>query len=228
MMRSFLHSLIRFLFTVLARVCADGLENIPGQGPGILAANHLSRLDSPLIFSLVDRTDLTALVADEYQKVFFTHWLVNAVNGIWINREQADLRALRVACSFLEQGGLLGIAPEGTRSKTGALMQAKTGRGLPGRAQPGSGDPGGDLGQRDGYQPISTLTPTRVAHPFWRAVFAAHARAWQAQRRFAAKYRRNYAQDCGDAPAGLSRSLCGSPTLKSVENRSKSLSAQHK
>jgi len=127
MIRSLLHSLVRFLFAVLARVHVTGLEHIPRQGPGILAANHLSRLDSPLIFCLVERSDLTALVADTYQKFWIIRWLVSAVNGIWINREQADLKALRAASNLLEQGGLLGIAPEGTRSKTGGLMQAKTG-----------------------------------------------------------------------------------------------------
>lgn len=127
MMRSLLHSLIRFLFRSLCRLCIEGIENVPEEGPAILATNHLSRLDSPLIFSMLDRKDLTALVADKYQRHFFFNWLINSLQGIWINREQADLGALRRALEHLERGGILGIAPEGTRSKTGALMEAKTG-----------------------------------------------------------------------------------------------------
>jgi 1-acyl-sn-glycerol-3-phosphate acyltransferase len=127
MLRALIRSIIRLLFRLLSRQDVLGLENIPPTGPGILAANHLGRLDSPLIFSLVERTNITSLVADKYQNNFLLRPLVNAVHGIWINREQADFRALRLALDYIENGGMLGIAPEGTRSRTGALMPAKTG-----------------------------------------------------------------------------------------------------
>jgi 1-acyl-sn-glycerol-3-phosphate acyltransferase len=127
MLRKFLHSLVRFLFGTLAHLRVEGLENIPLKGGCILASNHLSRLDPPLVFAIVDREDVTALVADKYQKNPFFHLLIKSVNGIWLNREQADFQALRVARDFLQGGGVLGIAPEGTRSKTGGLIPAKTG-----------------------------------------------------------------------------------------------------
>jgi 1-acyl-sn-glycerol-3-phosphate acyltransferase len=127
MLRTLLRSIVRLLFRLLSRLDVQGLENIPPTGPGILAANHLGRLDSPLMFSVLDRTDITSLVADKYQHNRLLRPLVNAVHGIWINREQADFRALRQALDYIEGGGMLGIAPEGTRSQTGALMPAKTG-----------------------------------------------------------------------------------------------------
>jgi len=135
MLRALLRSIVRLLFKLLSRLDVQGLENIPLTGPGILAANHLGRLDSPLLFNLVDRTDITSLVADKYQNNPLLRPLVNAVHGIWINREQADFRALRRALDYIKDGGLLGIAPEGTRSRTGTLMPAKTGAAyLAGRA----------------------------------------------------------------------------------------------
>jgi 1-acyl-sn-glycerol-3-phosphate acyltransferase len=79
---------------------------------------------------LVNRKDLTGMVADKYLKhkrYFWIRPLVEAVNGIWINREQADFQALRSARDYLKAGYALGIAPEGTRSHTGALIPAKTG-----------------------------------------------------------------------------------------------------
>ena len=127
MLRAFLHSLVHILLFLLARLDAQGLENIPPSGPAVLAANHPSRLDPPLIFGLVERRDITALVADKYKKYPLIRPLVIAVGGIWINREQADFHALREAVDYLKQGGLLGVAPEGTRSRTGALTTAKTG-----------------------------------------------------------------------------------------------------
>ena len=127
MLRAILRSLIRFLFVTLTRLDLEGLEHIPGQGPAILAANHVSLIDAPLVFMLLRRSDATGLVADKYLKNPFLRWLVNRVKGIWINRESADFRALRQAVEYLKQGGLLGIAPEGTRSRSSTLTPAKTG-----------------------------------------------------------------------------------------------------
>lgn len=125
--RKVLKSVIGFIFNLLARLDVIGLEHVPLVGGCILAPNHLSRIDPALVFSLVNRDDMTALVADKYLRYPFFRWLVNQVGGIWLQREEADLHALRRAQKFLEEGGLLGVAPEGTRSHTRALIQAKTG-----------------------------------------------------------------------------------------------------
>lgn len=127
MTRRFFRWLFRWLFRLCARLEVQGVENIPAQGGALLAANHLSRLDAPLVFMLIERDDLTGLVADKYKRNAFFSWLVRQVDGIWLNRESADFAALRQASEYLRQGGLLGIAPEGTRSQTGALAPAKTG-----------------------------------------------------------------------------------------------------
>jgi len=127
MLRSILYTIDRLLFVLLSRLEVEGLENIPEQGGAILAANHLSRIDSPLIFGLIERNDVTGLVANKYKNNVFLRPLIEAVHGIWINREQADFQALKAAREYLQNGGLLGIAPEGTRSKTGSMRQAKTG-----------------------------------------------------------------------------------------------------
>jgi 1-acyl-sn-glycerol-3-phosphate acyltransferase len=79
------------------------------------------------VFALIDRPEVTALVADKYKKMPFFRWFINRVGGIWLNRDEADVQALRAARDHLKSGGVLGIAPEGTRSRTGALIPAKTG-----------------------------------------------------------------------------------------------------
>jgi 1-acyl-sn-glycerol-3-phosphate acyltransferase len=126
-LRAILRSVIRFLFALLTQINVEGLENVPQQGSAILAANHQGLIDSRLIFSLIERSDVTGLVADKYKTKPILPWLVTIVDGIWINREEADAHALRAAWDYLKRGGLLGIAPEGTRSHTGALIRAKTG-----------------------------------------------------------------------------------------------------
>jgi len=127
MVRRILHWGIGFLFKVLSRLEVVGLENVPSTGGMILATNHLSILDPPLVFAVVDRKDATALTADKYKKNPLFRWLVEAVDGIWINREEADFGALREARAYLQGGGMLGIAPEGTRSHTGGMIPVKTG-----------------------------------------------------------------------------------------------------
>jgi len=127
MTRRELHSIARMIFKWLFRVTVTGTESLPPDGGYLLAVNHLSRLDPPLIFAILDREDVTALVADKYQKYPVFCWIIETVNGIWITRGEADLSALRQARDFLRGGGVLGIAPEGTRSHAGALIQAKTG-----------------------------------------------------------------------------------------------------
>ncbi len=120
-------SILRVLFRLLTDLEVIGLEKVPLRGGYILATNHLSRLDPPLLFMLIERDDLNALVADKYKKYPFIPWLVNALKGIWINREEADFRALKEARQYLQAGGLLGIAPEGTRSRSKGLLPGKPG-----------------------------------------------------------------------------------------------------
>jgi 1-acyl-sn-glycerol-3-phosphate acyltransferase len=127
MKRKIVHIFANLLFRLFSRVTVTGMNNLPVTGPAILAVNHLSIIDAPLVFAIVSREDLTALVAKDHRKNLFLRFLVNAVNGIWINRDEADTHAVRAAREHLKAGGMLGIAPEGTRSHTGGLAPAKTG-----------------------------------------------------------------------------------------------------
>ncbi|MFU8773233.1 MAG: lysophospholipid acyltransferase family protein, partial [Anaerolineales bacterium] len=115
------------LFRLLARVSVEGKKNLPKDEGYILATNHLSILDAPLVYISLDRYDLTALVAKKHQKNPLLRWIINEIGGIWLNREEADSRALRSAQAHLKDGGVLGIAPEGTRSPNHSLLPAKTG-----------------------------------------------------------------------------------------------------
>jgi len=127
MLRAVLHRVVKLFFRLFSRLHVRGRELIPEQGPAILASNHLSLLDAPLVFGMVERVDLSALVGHTHRKTWWIRFLVEAANSIWINRDAADPHALRLALDHLGRGGLLGIAPEGTRSRTGALIPAKTG-----------------------------------------------------------------------------------------------------
>lgn len=119
--------IFRILFFLFSRVRVEGQSNLPRTGGYIAAANHLSVIEVPLVYCLLNRYDVTGLVAKKHKKNPFFRWLINIMGGIWLNREEIDTRALRTARDHLKNGGVLGIAPEGTRSQTGALIESKTG-----------------------------------------------------------------------------------------------------
>lgn len=127
MKKQTLQKLVSFLLRNLTDTEYFGLENIPEQGGVILAINHLSYMDTPLLLVNPVRPDITALVTTKYKDSKLIGWFVRTAEGIWINRDVADFSAIREAAKALKKGLALGIAPEGTRSKTGGLQEAKPG-----------------------------------------------------------------------------------------------------
>jgi 1-acyl-sn-glycerol-3-phosphate acyltransferase len=126
--RVFIRYVFDFLFWLLTRAEFYGLENAPARGPFLVVTNHLSYVDPPLIFIALRRTDMVALAADIYKKNPLFRWIVETVGGVWVHREGGDRAALRAAIGVLKDGKILGMAPEGTRSKvTHALMRGKGG-----------------------------------------------------------------------------------------------------
>ena len=117
----------RLVLPLFARIDKIGFENLPKTGGALVATNHLGRLDAILGMVLSDREDVIMLVAEKYQKYVFWRWVVKNVDGIWLNRNEADFHALRLVHRRLRQGGILAIAPEGTRSQTEALIFGKPG-----------------------------------------------------------------------------------------------------
>lgn len=121
--------LINFLIILLARVNVEGIENLPATGGYIVVANHLGRMDIPLVYYLLKRDDVILLVAEKYRQYGIVRWLVKRLNALWLDRFSADFKALRQTLDRLNAGGVLVIAPEGTRSPTGALIEGKAGAG---------------------------------------------------------------------------------------------------
>jgi 1-acyl-sn-glycerol-3-phosphate acyltransferase len=126
-LRKFFTILFTVLFRIFTRVKVINPENIPREGGVIVAANHLGIIDAPLMFLLLSRSDSTGLVAKKHRKNPLLRWIVEGAGGIWLNRDEPDSQAVRAARKHLQNGGLLGIAPEGTRSKTGEMAHGKTG-----------------------------------------------------------------------------------------------------
>lgn len=121
-----LRSIVRFIMKIIADIEIHGIDKLP-QGNVILAANHLGRLDTAVLLSVIDREDIIMAIAEKYKDHPLFGAIGRAANAIWLNRFEADFGALRQILARMEQGGMLVIAPEGTRSKTEALQEAKPG-----------------------------------------------------------------------------------------------------
>lgn len=111
----------------------EGLEHVPETGPAIVAGNHLSFADHFLMPAVLKRR-ITFLAKAEYftgtgLKGWFQRWFYTAAGQVPIDRTDADSAhaALTTAARVLEQGKLLGMYPEGTRSPDGRLYKGKTG-----------------------------------------------------------------------------------------------------
>jgi 1-acyl-sn-glycerol-3-phosphate acyltransferase len=116
------------LLRILFRVRIEGKENVPRQGPVILASNHQSFIDS-IFLPLSVRRRVTFVAKAEYFENWKTAWFFRAVGMIPLKRDggSASERALAAAADVLHGGGVLGIYPEGTRSPDGRLYKGHTG-----------------------------------------------------------------------------------------------------
>ena len=123
---STVRSIIRFVMKLIADIEVHGADKVP-SGNMIGAANHLGRLDTAALLCVIDREDIIMPIAEKYRDHPLFGLMGRSLNAIWLNRFEADFSALREILARMEGGGLLVIAPEGTRSKSEAMQEAKLG-----------------------------------------------------------------------------------------------------
>ena len=113
---------------LLYRVEVSGLENVPIDGPAILSPNHRSFFDSPLVMTMSPRP-VVFLGKAEYMDSHKTKYLFPAFGMVPIKRDarRASMAALETAADLLRAGRLVGIYPEGTRSRDGFLHRGHSG-----------------------------------------------------------------------------------------------------
>lgn len=112
----------------LVRLDVENPENLPKEGPAIVVANHLSFFDSVLLMFALPRP-VALLGKAEYTDRWITNWLFCGAGMIPIRRENpADLvGAFEQIRDVLDRGEVVGIFPEGTRSRDGLLHRGHSG-----------------------------------------------------------------------------------------------------
>jgi 1-acyl-sn-glycerol-3-phosphate acyltransferase len=119
---------IGLVLLVWTRKEVVGLKNVPKRGPVILASNHVNLLDPPLLAIVLPRR-IIYMGKIELWKTPIIGSLYTLVGFIPVRRFEGDLAALRKAEKALRQNQVLGMFPEGTRSRKPGL-----GKGQPGTA----------------------------------------------------------------------------------------------
>jgi len=117
---------VALLLRLLARLEIRGLENFPLHGPAILVANHIHLFDPPVLGAVLPRV-IIFLAKRELFHTPVLNWIVSHYKALPLRRGEPDRQALRRALVVLRNGGVIGIFPEGTRSRTGALQRGQPG-----------------------------------------------------------------------------------------------------
>ena len=112
---------------IVCRVETAELKQVPMRGPLIMAINHINSLEVPLLLAHLQPRRIIGLAKIETWDNKFMGWLFDLWDSIPIRRGEADLEAVHRCLSALSTGDILGVAPEGTRSNDGKLLQGQPG-----------------------------------------------------------------------------------------------------
>jgi len=127
------HLIIGPLLKTIYRPWVEGADNLPSNGPVIIVGNHLSVIDSFFMPLMIDRRVHFLAKSDYFTGKGLKGWFVKnfmlAVGQLPIDRSggKASEASLNTGLAVLEQGDVLALYPEGTRSPDGRLYRGRTG-----------------------------------------------------------------------------------------------------
>jgi 1-acyl-sn-glycerol-3-phosphate acyltransferase len=120
---------MRTLTSVLSEWRVEGAEHVPREGPLLIASNHISFWDPPVVGSAVPRETYFLAKEELFGNPAF-RWVIRSFNAIPIRRGVGDLRGVARALDVLRRGGALIMFPEGGRMRDGELHPARPGLGM--------------------------------------------------------------------------------------------------
>ncbi len=129
-LQSFVSAVMWTGTNITCRIDAPDLQKVPRKGPLILAVNHINSLEVPLLQAHLSPRRVIGLAKIETWDNRLMGWLFDLYDSIPIRRGEADLQAIHACISVLAKGGMVAVAPEGTRSYDGKLLPGQPGIAL--------------------------------------------------------------------------------------------------
>jgi len=126
-MRWFVTRVAKRGLEIMCRIDKSELDKVQARGPLIAYSNHTGSVEVPLMFTQLQPRPVTGLAKIESWDGWFLRWIFNLWGAIPLRRGEADMAAMRKALEALKAGYIIGMSPEGTRNKTGALIEAHPG-----------------------------------------------------------------------------------------------------
>ncbi|HJF30956.1 MAG TPA: 1-acyl-sn-glycerol-3-phosphate acyltransferase [Sporosarcina psychrophila] len=117
------------IFYPLYRIKVIGVENFPKEGGVLLCTNHIENIDPPVVGSTCPRP-VHFMAKEELFKMPLLKSILPQVNAYPVKRGMSDREAFRNTLKILKAGKVVGMFPEGTRSKTGELGKGLAGAGF--------------------------------------------------------------------------------------------------
>jgi 1-acyl-sn-glycerol-3-phosphate acyltransferase len=122
--------IVRFFALIFFRFKCRGAESLPMQGACLIASNHASFLDPPLIGLALRRREIHYFARRSLFSVWWLKPLMASLNAIPVDLGNADVSGVREALRLIKNGEALLVFPEGTRTHDGNLMQPLAGVGM--------------------------------------------------------------------------------------------------
>ncbi len=122
-------SFFRVMYATYFRWRVYNAERVPLQGPVILASNHASFIDPPLVGCGL-RRDINYLARESLFRFPGVGWLLRNWNSVPVDRDGGGAKGLKAILDRLLAGGAIILFPEGTRTRDGKLQPARSGIGL--------------------------------------------------------------------------------------------------
>ncbi|BCB04550.1 lysophospholipid acyltransferase family protein [Bacillus sp. KH172YL63] len=126
---TFARGLVKSILSPLYRIEVQGTEHFPKEGGVLLCANHIDNLDPPVVGISAPRP-VSFMAKEELFRVPVLGKLLPDLRAFPVKRGMSDREALRKGLKVLKEGDVLGLFPEGTRSKTGKIGKGLAGAGF--------------------------------------------------------------------------------------------------
>lgn len=113
-------------FKLIYRLEVEGKENIPKDSNYIVASNHLSTLDPPVVCAVLDRPVAYMAKKELFENIFMRWWL-NWLGAFAVDRGSLSVSTIRTVLTVSKTDWIFGIFPQGTRQKPGIISNVTKG-----------------------------------------------------------------------------------------------------